>query len=54
MGKNEANTMRESEKGSEENERLLHLYKNIEIKLVKFAVVPHAGTWIEMIQSTTI
>ena len=40
--------MRENEEGDEENERLLYLHKNIETKLAKFAVVPHAGTWIEI------
>ena len=40
--------MKENEEGDEENERLLYLHKNIETKLAKFAVVPHAGTWIEI------
>ena len=43
--------MKENEEGDEENERLLYLHKNIETKLAKFAVVPHAGTWIEMLIS---
>ena len=48
--------MKENEEGDEENERLLYLHKNIETKLAKFAVVPHAGTWIEIctIQIITI
>ena len=41
--------MKENEEGDEENERLLYLHKNIETKLAKFAVVPHAGTWIEIL-----
>ena len=40
--------MKENEEGDEENERLLYLHKNIETKLAKFAVVPHAGTWSEI------
>ena len=43
--------MKENEEGDEENERLLYLHKNIETKLAKFAVVPHAGTWIEIVCS---
>ena len=28
------------------------IYKNIELKLFNFAVVPHAGTWIEIVPIT--
>lgn len=47
--KNKVKIMKENEEGDEENERLLYLHKNIETKLAKFAVVPHAGTWIEIL-----
>ena len=30
------------------------IYKNIELKLFNFAVVPHAGTWIEIPNNTNI
>ena len=42
------NKIRNAERRDAKNASLYYLYKCISKELLKFAVVPHAGTWIEI------